>query len=396
MTCEKCGAELIRGSLICRGCHHSNGPRTGSGRLSSGIEQPTGARLTRRGGVEGNLIQFPAGVGEEESSASAPTGADWKVEIRERVRESRERRGVVGQSVANREEAAAEKRNPIVESALNRLRQSAPPEIRRSTITRNVRGGAAIAALAPQPEEASRLMTATRPAAEARPDIGQSANEPPRVTGNLTMSARMAPMRSGEEQIEAPAAAAEVRHETEVRPAEVVPAAAVSESKSRPDALKTGPAFKTQIIEVPTLFEDVADRSGEAASLWIRALAGGCDFEIVAMAFLPIFAAYASLNTIAGGETLVLMGILLASLAFVYQAVLLTVGGRTFGMALLNLQLISLTGDEKVVTRRQKLMRAWGATVAFVCPPLNLLVKMLNSRSLTIPDLVSGTMPAER
>jgi hypothetical protein len=117
MTCEKCGAELIRGSLICRGCHHSNGPRTGSGRLSSGIEQPTGARLTRRGGVEGNLIQFPAGVGEEESSASAPTGADWKVEIRERVRESRERRGVVGQSVANREEAAAEKRNPIVNNA---------------------------------------------------------------------------------------------------------------------------------------------------------------------------------------------------------------------------------------------------------------------------------------
>lgn len=151
----------------------------------------------------------------------------------------------------------------------------------------------------------------------------------------------------------------------------------------------------TQVIEIPSIISHIYELVPAPATLWVRSLAAGCDLEILAMAFLPIFAAYATLNTSLGSEALFILGVLLSALVFVYQAVCLQVAERTFGMALLNLKLINTSDENMPITRQQKMLRAWGATLAFLCPPLNLIIMKANSRGLSLPDLISGTSPIE-
>ena len=72
-----------------------------------------------------------------------------------------------------------------------------------------------------------------------------------------------------------------------------------------------------------------------------------------------------------------------------------TGGGGSPYLALLNMRLVN-TGDETLpLTRRQKLLRAWAATIAFLLPPLNLIVMHLNKNRLSLPDLISGAAPIE-
>lgn len=151
----------------------------------------------------------------------------------------------------------------------------------------------------------------------------------------------------------------------------------------------------TQVIEIPSIISHIYELVPAPATLWVRSLAAGCDLEILAMAFLPIFAAYATLNTSLGSEALFILGVLLSALVFVYQAVCLQVADRTFGMALLNLKLINTSDENMPITRQQKMLRAWGATLAFLCPPLNLIIMKANNRGLSLPDLISGTSPIE-
>jgi hypothetical protein len=62
---------------------------------------------------------------------------------------------------------------------------------------------------------------------------------------------------------------------------------------------------------------------------------------------------------------------------------------------LLNLRLVNQADRTLPVTRWQKLLRAWGATIAFFFPPLNILVMHSNNFNLSLPDLISGTSPVE-
>jgi hypothetical protein len=48
-----------------------------------------------------------------------------------------------------------------------------------------------------------------------------------------------------------------------------------------------------------------------------------------------------------------------------------------------------------VVTRRQRLLRAWASTIALLLPPLNLLVRATTAQHLSLPDLISKTVPVE-
>ena len=124
-------------------------------------------------------------------------------------------------------------------------------------------------------------------------------------------------------------------------------------------------------------------------------LAGVCDFEIVLVAFLLLFGAYATSNnadSFAYGSRF-LMGLTLSAVVFTYQIVMLALAGRTFGMALLKLNLVN-AGDESLpVTFWQKLLRASVATIVFICFPLYLIAWFSGSRR-TLPDLVSGTTVA--
>jgi len=124
-------------------------------------------------------------------------------------------------------------------------------------------------------------------------------------------------------------------------------------------------------------------------------LAGACDFEIVFVAFLLIFGAYTTSHNGAsfGYGSRLLMALLLSAVVFTYQIVMLAFAGRTFGMALLKLNLVN-TGDGSLpVTLWQKLLRASTATIVFICFPLYLTAGFSASRR-TLPDLVSGTTVA--
>jgi uncharacterized RDD family membrane protein YckC len=84
------------------------------------------------------------------------------------------------------------------------------------------------------------------------------------------------------------------------------------------------------------------------------------------------------------------MALLLSAIVFIYQIVMLAFAGRTFGMALLNLNLVN-TGDYSLpVTFWRKSLRALAATVVFICFPLLLIA----SSRRTLTDLISGTSVA--
>ncbi len=87
--------------------------------------------------------------------------------------------------------------------------------------------------------------------------------------------------------------------------------------------------------------------------------------------------------------------LLLSAVAFIYQIVMLAFAGRTFGMALLKLNVVN-TGDENLpVTLWRKTLRASAATIVFICFPLY-LTAWLNVSRRTLPDLISGTTVAKR
>src|SRR5262249_51550566 len=151
------------------------------------------------------------------------------------------------------------------------------------------------------------------------------------------------------------------------------------------------PQVETEIIEMMYAVNQLPIPEAKPASLWLRILAGACDFEIIATAYLPLFGAYATLNTALGGGSIFLMGILMGVVVFIYQLAMLSIAGRTFGMAMLNLNLVNTDDDQMPVTRRQKMLRAWAATFAFLLPPINLMIMRLNRSNRSLPDLISGT-----
>jgi uncharacterized RDD family membrane protein YckC len=130
-------------------------------------------------------------------------------------------------------------------------------------------------------------------------------------------------------------------------------------------------------------------------------MAGACDFEIVMIAYLPIFGSYAVLNnsfrTVSSpvNESTFIMLALLSAIACIYQMITLLFAGRTFGMAMLNLTLLNTDDESLPVTRWQKLLRALASTIVFVCVPLY-LVAWLNPSRRSLPDLISGTTVARQ
>lgn len=420
---------------------------------------------------EDNLIKFPvvALTDIEELTGShrndVKVGAAdselpaWRMKVREKVRESRERRGIdavtpesrssltsptglrkelprkdVGKHQEPLDEALADP-NPIVESALRRIRRTTPPlgnrpltsggqalsmaldlavEIPNTDVTDWTDKAETVSVRSVPAESSRKSVPETVEERELAPESGKEIRSSAPPASDATISRETS---SPSRRIEArePVAARQVVQTQQVTPRKIAqrttapgqkpavePMAAaerVAEPVPAPEvAVRTTKRFRPQPQPIETSIIGVPqtnDSKGGHASFWVRTLAGGCDFEIIAVSFLPIFGSYAVLNTILEQETLVLMLILLAALTFVYQAVTLTIAGRTYGMAMLNLRLVSLGNDPELITKRQRLMRAWAATIAFLLPPLNLLVRQVNSRRLSLPDLVSGTIPVE-
>ncbi len=441
MICEKCGKELPGATIVCRSCNHNNAMQrvkqwreeggkviTDSARQNIQADKDKNDRTPAikysSRDSEGTLIKFPAStlqpgalpahlssrvaVDTEPELTEMP---DWRVQVKEKVRLAKEKRlaqNFNGNSARDDEEILDS--NPVVEAALKRIKRTAttiPTSTSPVVASRPaVRSAALARTLEPyaDPEELTEL-TAKRtkipsklfstPATEPRVETNRSQQLKTEAPATQEMGRIPLPkpvQRGGarvadEVQRDFPARAKQAP-EPPVRP-ETVPLA-TTDGQVQAHGSRF---FETQIIEIPPIVCDLPEVIIKPASTWLRTLAGACDFEIIAIAYLPIFAAYATLNTSLSNAAFVILSLLLCAFTFIYQFVTLSLAGRTFGMAILNLRIVDKEYETRTVTLRQKALRAWGASIAFICPPLNFLVMRFNRHHYSLPDLLSGTAP---
>jgi hypothetical protein len=403
-------------------------------------------RIVPRKDADDNLIRFPAGTNRQAANPQPSTQSQtsignesdgdlppWRAQLKEKVRQVREKRSgeltPIPAAATDEPDEAESDPNPIVEAALKRIRWAEHPPAVKTTISARRQGaGAAAAAKLPQPEPEVQPRPEPRPQPRPEPRIvaprpgqtntqsgarasnraaNQRAGHPPVVrveTRTLTpkinrpgayedkarSETKSSP--SPESRIltprEQPRITAELRREPQAAPGYV--------ERDPAPAIKADKHVDTEIIEVAQLPEPLPLPEAAPASLWVRTLAWACDLEVIALAYLLIFGSFATLNTSLSRESMFIMLVLLATITFVYQLSMLLVAGRTTGMALLGLTLLNTDDDSLPVTRRQKMLRAWAATISFLCPPLNYLVMQLNIFQRSLPDLVSGTTAAKQ
>jgi uncharacterized RDD family membrane protein YckC len=417
MKCEKCGIELNGATIVCRACKHNNAMKRVSvwrAKRSVALQnESSGANTSTTSSnrqsypspeAETNLLQFPvlpeskqqqrtdSGAASERDSVVYPP---WRAQLKERVREAREKR-LSGQASGDRGKSAGNgvdpnQPNPIVAAALNRIQRSSP-----ASTTGTVRSGALATALAKEIEPEIKPSPAPKPAAKvatAKSETEtQTETRTQRTPRNVTeFKVRQEPKyKTNQKNITS--LGRERTATTQPRFSE----RDYRKAYAKPTIIRTRKHIKTQIIEIPNVIsEEDVDQASNSPSLWVRTLAGACDFELIATAYLPIFAAYVSLNNSLGSEDSIILFILLAAITFLYQAVSLFIADRTCGMAVLRMRLVKTDDEDQPISRGQKFIRALAATIAFLCPPLNVLVMRLNGRRLSLPDLISRTTPIE-
>jgi uncharacterized RDD family membrane protein YckC len=483
MKCESCGNELTGGAIICRVCNHNNalrgdwrsrrnGQQTAPRRSAyesnqswtnqslasqSSVELP---KIVPRKDADDNLLRFtpashkqvevarpaPArqttGVGIETGTAAYPP---WRVELKERVRQIREKR-TTGDLVTEppspvRDVEVDLDRNPIVESALNRIRwASHTPAItttlnpraridrrndeesegHRDIDTERQREVEKNLPVTPSlrhsvsPSHRPSVTPSPRPAI-TRPTLHpvEAKTAPPKTHRDAAARLESKPAPAPAPKILTPRAprqtTAELREELRserrvpepVAPTEATFRAARGPRVDGPLSEVSDKHVETQVIEIAQAPETLPPPQTEPASLWSRTMAGACDFEIVMIAYLPIFGSFALLNnsfrtvSSAVNESTFIMVALLSAIAFIYQMITLLFAGRTFGMAMLNLTLLNTDDESLPVTLWQKLLRAMASTIVFICVPLY-LVTWLNPSRRSLPDLISGTTVARQ
>ncbi|MBO0858987.1 MAG: RDD family protein [Chloracidobacterium sp.] len=381
MKCESCGNELIGAVIICRACNHNNTlqnrlsvrrpePRHNTSTQSHGDPLEELPTINPRKDTDVNLLHFPSNLHKPARAAQPPQARQtvaesereatsfppWRDELKERIRRIKEKRALSELAAPNPSPVQPSRakmgeaklgRNQIVESALKRLKLAARK-------TDEQRDG----------------------------ETEGQRNIPPlsRSGSGLSVSTLSAPS-----------------HMSISKPSVSWPTAGALEKQ--PDK-QTDKRVKTRVQEIAQYggaksCVSTSRPKADPASLFTRVLAASCDFEIVILACLLIFGAYSASNNAASfsdGSRLFL-ALALSAVIFIYQIVMLAFAGRTFGMALLKLNLVN-TGDENLpVALWQKLLRALVSTIMFICFPLHLTIWFSASRR-TLPDLVSGTTVA--
>lgn len=335
-------------------------------------------------------------INTEKKAASLPPPSpsnilDWRAHVKEKVRQAKEGRTTSLSNKVSRTTDATQKtvRGHLVASALKRLQKTDEPEL--NTPPRSV-GATAPKLNIPDPvlvpSPAQKKLERELPGEHQKPQTSGltsrpiPASQPPRVQSKPGFKFRISP---------------EVKNQITSTTANQ----AMFDSPIIDTDIELNNTIKYPSTQVLGLNQDDADdmlvqhTHLYTASPWVRVLAGAWDINLVFLAYLPIFAAYAALKTSVGFESLFILAMLLAATVFAYQIVTLGIADRTLGMALINVRLIN-TDDETIhITFRQKLLRAWAATIAFLFPPLNIVIMRINRGGLSLPDLVSGTSPVE-
>jgi uncharacterized RDD family membrane protein YckC len=457
MKCEKCDKELAGGAVICRGCGYNNALQGISNRRQRLATTTTADRRATAPAQDATLIQFPVSSGNGGTRAASSTESnepDWRMQVKEKVREARTRRG--------QEEAATLARsgngssstitNPFVQAAVSRIRRAVPAPPRG--VAHNMQATARAIeyheesrpitqrqAPAPEPQRAPELVLTPEVQREPRtqPLPGVEARALPKaveaaapVVSPVIPVVEPAPLLP-EPAIPEPAISAPPQYVEPPPPPRVeiesAPLAAVAEAASTQVAV---PAFTPEIQAKPAYvfkrdvvretartislpFDDVDDNerkiisidevseqrmerlpkwepSRTPASLHRRILAGGIDLEIVALSFLPFFSFFALLDSTLNQRTLLMMGGSAVGLIFMYQFLMLLVAGRTCGMAMLKLDLTDVRGDCMALKRGRVFARAIGATLGVLLTPVNLALVLSSSHRRSLADRFSGSI----
>lgn len=484
MKCENCGNDLVGASIVCRQCNHNNA----QGRVSqwrarrSGDLQPIAAAAQAvapriisplaspaadsRPEIKRTIVEsktpspipfdqnrksnHPAPTPLRNAAASAAAENDefvelpaWRAQLKEKVKQVRERRSGELPPIHIELDEAEIDPNPIVESALKRIRwsqhtqplpQKQPPVVsehsKRESETTAKSETKVSAKFEPAEERTAEPRPITRPQPAPanpmlarkpvlqpvnRPDTGSLSKQP---TANPEPAVQTTEARVRVEPIVQPKPATEIHPiAPKIRTTgEIKPPATERRTDSGSLAQPPRNHVETQVIGLAPALNSVIGyaHSGATtaqqtaaqdtnpfakpgtATLWMRTLAGACDFEIVAVAYLPLFAAYAMLDTSFGIETVAILFVLLAGLTFCYQFLSLTIANRTSGMAFLKLRLVNIGDKDKPVSFKNKILRAVGATAAMFLSPINFLVMQSNPHHHSLPDLLSGTTLIER
>jgi uncharacterized RDD family membrane protein YckC len=135
---------------------------------------------------------------------------------------------------------------------------------------------------------------------------------------------------------------------------------------------------------------------GKPAPVWLRTLAGSVDLEAAALAYLPFFAAYTSLDGPPEGTDLYLMVAMLGVVIYLYQLITYSLNGRTFGMAICGLRCAVMEEASQPISFKRRLWQAFGGTVALLCPPLNFVVTRLTEHQRGLADALAGTITLRR
>ena len=502
MKCENCGNDLVGASIVCRHCNHNNA----QGRVSqwrarrSGELKPVPAAAQATATRTISPLASPAADPKPEikhplaevrtlepktslsnpfeqtarssqpptplRAAAAPAADNseivelpaWRAQLKEKVKQVRERRSGELTPINTQPDEAQLDPNPIVESALKRIRwsQHNSPELANPAAVRqtaavetkqdsesHIQAESKVETHAARPVAQPRPAPQTKPAMAnpllARKPLTQPATRPEaneagaRDTGSLDQrpTAKAAkPETTSQAQpsaevrvriepaTEAQTTAPKIRTTGEIKPSPS-PARTDSGSLAQPPrnhvetkVIGLAPALNAVVGyansgalgNAKTAQAKTAQKAADTnpfaksgtATLWVRTLAGACDFEIVAVAYLPLFAAYAMLDTSFGLESISILFVLLAALTFCYQFLALTIANRTTGMAFLKLRLVNIADKDKPVSVSKKTLRAAGATVAAFLSPINFLVMQSNPQHHSLPDLISGTTLIER
>lgn len=439
MKCEKCACELSGSRVICPQCGFNNAahraaqwnarrqnsqtneaashetapePAALAAAPAPSANSSAAARVRARYSSEAKLLQFPitpkAELKAETETAKQPAPSEpaWRELARAKVRAHQQRRSddVDGATPPPTPEDPTSQL--IVESALKRIRRAQlPPTVRpMPRVPRNTGGQAVARALDydEQPHEAPATtapedtVPETAPVLRTVPTSTKPNPQPQRQATPETLRARLESLTPNTAMAEAapvhqPAnspvnlrdeASVALQPSAEVADEVVTPAQAVLEQAAAD--IRVTPSKKSNVWV------------GKPAPIWLRALAGAVDLEAAALAYLPFFGAYTSLDGLPEWGDFYLMASILAIVLFLYQLITYTFNGRTFGMALCGLRCVDLTDASTPISFQRRLWQSLGGTLGLLLSPFNYVVTRLTEHQRGLADALGQTITLRR
>lgn len=439
MKCEKCACDLPGSRVICPQCGFNNAAqradkwkaqRQGSPatEATSAVAAPVvptettpaasasssaAAKVRARYASEAKLLQFPVAPKTEVETPkeTAPSEPAWRELARAKVREHQQRRQGGGDDSTPPSPIQDDPTSQlIVESALKRIRRvQPPPTVRPLPRVPRHSGGQAVARALDYDEQPLEEQTLVTPAVVAPAPLATPAPRP--VIANAKSAApalRQATPEALRARLETIAPRQEMAAVTAVT--EATPAPAIEEFIPTQQSVVAETAVEAEAVVSPALAaleQQTAETRatagkksnvwvGKPAPIWLRALSGAVDLEAAALAYLPFFGAYTSLDGPPEWADLYLMASILAVVLFLYQLITYSLNGRTFGMALCGLRCVDVTDAGIPISFKRRLWQSLGGTIGLLCPPLNFVVTHLTEYQRGLADALGKTITLRR